>query len=97
MMSKDRVHFYFPGQFATNEAAAVQDEAAAKAFRMLPSHVKGARQKRLEIICRPSQFARFLIYRNVMGGVNDFKNLDARLVTPEPPPEQPVDVSKNPA
>ncbi|UCR81396.1 hypothetical protein [Brevundimonas phage AA] len=97
MMSKDRVHFYFPGQFATNEASAIQDEAAAKAFRMPLSHVKGARQKRLEIICRPSQFARFLIHRNLMGGVNDFKNLEARLVTPAPPPTQPVDVSGNPA
>lgn len=93
-MSKDRIHFFFPGTgYASTQP---QDEAAAKAFRMPVSHARAARQRGLEIICRPSQFARFLIYRNEMGGANDFKGLQARLVTPASQPEV-CDVSKNPA
>lgn len=36
------------------------------------------------IICRPSQFARFLIYRNDYGGVNGFKCLNPKLVPARP-------------
>lgn len=97
-MSKDRVHFYLPGQTSEGPASRAQDNAAARAFGLSVAEAKGARQMRLEIVCRPSQFARFLIYRNLYGGVNDFKGLEARLTNPPPPPPtEPVDVSKNPA
>lgn len=53
----------------------------------------------ITIICRPSQFARFLIERNNRDIANDFKGLDAELFVPEPPSRQPliIDASDNPA
>ena len=98
MMSKDRVHFYLPGQCANDDDDRTKalDRAATEAFRLPLSHAKAIRKRRVEIICRPSQFARFMILRNNYGGVNDFKGLDARLVKLPEPPEQ-LDVSKNPA
>jgi hypothetical protein len=48
------------------------------------------------VICRPSQFARFLIYRNDFGGRNLFKELKPQLFTPRVM-EQELDVSGNPA
>lgn len=49
------------------------------------------------VICRPSQFARFLIYHAEAGFQNMFKELEAELFTPEPPKPQliPVDVSSH--
>jgi hypothetical protein len=47
------------------------------------------------VICRPSQFARFLVLRNSRGFSNDFKGLNAELFTPSDQPET-VDVSGNP-
>lgn len=44
----------------------------------------------VEITCRPSQFARFLIRRNDVGLRNGFKVLKARLVPAEPVPVDPV-------
>ncbi|ADD21643.1 hypothetical protein [Caulobacter phage Cd1] len=97
-MSKDRVHFFLPGQHANDgdSRTVAVDRAAVEAFGLPLSHAKAIRKRRVEIVCRPSQFARFLIFRNVYGGVNDFKGLEAKLVTPPAPPEQ-VDVSRNPA
>lgn len=37
------------------------------------------------IICRPSQFARFMVYRNEAGQKNGFMDLQVKLFTPEPP------------
>lgn len=37
------------------------------------------------IVCRPSQFARFLIFRNEAGIKNGFMDLQATLYVPEPP------------
>lgn len=37
------------------------------------------------IICRPSQFARFMIYRNEAGQKNGFMDLQAKLYQPKPP------------
>lgn len=49
------------------------------------------------IVCRPSQFARFLIYREKEGMQNMFKELKAELFTPAIPAatNEPVDVSAN--
>jgi hypothetical protein len=48
------------------------------------------------VVCRPSQFARFMIYRNDFGGKNSFKELSPVLFTPEAQKRE-LDVSLNPA
>lgn len=59
------------------------------------------RGKALVIVCRPSQFARFMVYRNEaiqtsqISGCNTFAEMDPKLFTPDSC-EDPVDVSKNP-
>lgn len=75
-MSRDRVHFSY------NDS--VDSSASRKAFTRAfgvgaprLSSCGGGRHK--TIICRPSQFARFLIYRNEEGGKNGFKILNAKL------------------
>lgn len=50
----------------------------------------------VEIVCRPSQFARFLIQREQAGFQNMFKELEAKLFTPVPKAVI-MDVSTNPA
>lgn len=47
----------------------------------------------ITIVCRPSQFARFLIKRNEVGFANGFKELHAELFIPEECPDF-LDVSK---
>lgn len=99
-MSKDRVHFkliYPAGGYWTGTDAQAQLTACRRAFRLDDSIAKAAAKQGIEIICRPSQFARFLIYRGEAGGQNLIKALQPRLVAPPPPVPQPVDVSKNPA
>jgi len=97
-MSKDRVHFVLIDHtsWSTLDAKA-QTLAAVKAFRLSPHIVQAAAKKGVEIVCRPSQFARFLIYRGEFGGQNLIKALKPRLVSPPPPVPEPVDVSRNPA
>lgn len=58
-----------------------------------PSHPMG---DTVIIVCRPSQFARFMIYRNDFGGKNSFKELNPVLFTPEAQKPE-LDVSGNPA
>jgi hypothetical protein len=48
----------------------------------------------IKIQCRPSQFARFLIYRDEAGCQNRFKELGAKLIKGEVNPVI-IDVSKN--
>jgi hypothetical protein len=92
-MSKDRVHFRLIDCTSTSDRSA-QERACQEAFKLAPVYSRAAAQRGVEIICRPSQFARFIILRGVYGGQNLIKALNPRLVTPEP---QPVDVSRNPA
>jgi len=74
------------------------DNATREAFRqafgtyLIP---KSGPDTCVTVVCRPSQFARFLIYRNDNGGKNSFKELRAELFTPEPTPDI-IDVSRNP-
>lgn len=49
----------------------------------------------MKIICRPSQFCRFMIKRNEMDMTNGFKELEPELFTPTPNTGA-VDVSKRP-
>lgn len=92
-MSRDRVHFRMPSVacMSTIEASAYL-KAASDAFSMSDAEVRSAGDK--IIVCRPSQFARFLIYRHQMGGRNSFKLLDPVLVQAQP--DRSVDVSGRP-
>lgn len=96
MMSKDRVRFYLIDHSRhTLVQKQAQNVAAAKAFKLSPAVTEAAARQRIPIICRPSQFARFLIYRGMEGGQNLIKALEPELFVPGEPPV--YDVSKNPA
>lgn len=98
-MSKDRVSFHLPAYlFSAAGLTSVLEHAFnvdATTFRRMRAiaETNGA----VEIICRPSQFARFLIYREQAGFQNMFKELKAKLFTPEPELPKNIDVSSNPA
>jgi len=91
-MSKDRVRFTFTDA-DSNKSACIQ--AAVKAFGMRMSQAYEAFNTAATIICRPSQFARFLIYRSQNVTCNRFQQFEAELVTPKL--DTIVDVSTNPA
>jgi hypothetical protein len=99
-MSRDRVKF----KLDFNHVDGATRRAFNRAFGMRAPPATGpyrsgrpALPNVQEIICRPSQFARFLIYRRMNGGQNMFRILEAELFTPEPARPQPIDVSGNPA
>ena len=89
-MSRDRVRFTIDTY--TDSATRSAFHAAFGAH--LPARTGPVTT--VEVICRPSQFARFLIFRNDNGGKNSFKELKPELFTPESS-NQPIDVSRNPA
>ena len=91
-MSKDRVHFYIT---ATISRQIPVCGAFQEAFGRECPKVHDFDEP-VKIICRPSQFARFLIYRDQRGGTNGFKCLNASLVAGCEPKWQ-LDVSGNPA
>lgn len=98
-MSKDRVQFVLGGrgELRNNLGGLPIDlKAAQKAFNLSTQACFRIDHQLTTIICRPSQFARFMIYRNEMGGKNTFQNLEAKLI---PAKEEPtvIDVSKEPA
>lgn len=86
-MSRDRVKFTL-NTFALDHKVCT---AFTKAFGVPPPSGGGD----VTVICRPSQFARFLIYRNEEGARNGFKDLNPVLFTPEDMGT--LDVSRNPA
>ena len=90
-MSSDRVHFIVQNTHYLDD---IFREAFCEAFGQDCPFVS-CNMEPAKIVCRPSQFARFLIYRNDLGGKNGFKCLEPVLV----PAEQSsvVDVSHNPA
>jgi hypothetical protein len=92
-MSTDRVKFYIPSSYwyqmepngrrthnreASKVVALLHDAfgITEKEFLALTSGVWTG----ITIICRPSQFARFLIYRNERGIPNGFKELQPKLI-----------------
>lgn len=101
-MSKDRVkltlaYYYF------NDPAHIQ--VVRKAFGLSPDDISLARKMTgygivdrtgLRVICRPSQFARFLILRNDAGKQNQFKELAPSLCPAHMLIDWDVDVSRNP-
>lgn len=96
-MSKDRVEFTLrPHYFGS----ANFEDVLVKAFNLKYPQVVFLRNRAREypdqdiiILCRPSQFARFLIHRQEAGFQNMFKELNAKLIRPMPPVMQPYDVS----
>jgi hypothetical protein len=89
-MSRDRVRFTIDA-FCDNATR----DAFKKAFGAALLQKFGP-VTTTTVICRPSQFARFMIYRNDFGGKNSFKELKPELFNPEPQPDL-IDVSGNPA
>jgi hypothetical protein len=97
-MSRDRVVFKMPVHpyLTTNFKATAA--AAQMAFGLPEGMASDAVIRGIEITCRPSQFARFLIYREQRGGQNLFKELGARLApAAESDTPKKIDVSKVPA
>ncbi len=91
-MSRDRVEFKLA---APHSQRCDVQRAADRAFGHGAVKVPSRHADTPVIVrCRPSQFARFLIYRNEEGASNSFRELDARLV--EEDCKQFVDVSANP-
>jgi hypothetical protein len=95
VMSNDRVHFTMPYETGTEVNIAAR-KAAMFAFNLSETEARRCMTESSRMICRPSQFARFLIKRNELGGRNNFKELNAELVMP-PDHISVVDVSKRPA
>jgi hypothetical protein len=78
-MSTDRVRFKIDPYSMSSETK----RAWTRAFGCAPPAPSVNFPSHRTIICRPSQFARFLIYRNDEGGRNGFKELEPELFTPE--------------
>lgn len=91
-MSRDRVHFELDTLNSNHATRTAFMQAFGTQFPASSRSGVGV----LTIICRPSQFARFLIYRNEHGGQNLFKELNAKLVPAAADPPL-LDVSGNPA
>lgn len=107
-MSKDRVRFSVPisrfqsalsGCDADTYSDIVCDTMGMKRndLRCAVSDAKRSFEDRIHFVCRPSQFARFVIARNDAGLCNRFKEIEPGLFTPEREAPKPYDVSENPA
>lgn len=92
-MSKDRVHFTLKDSLSNRHHTI---NAARMAFGISKSAAAELWNAEARIICRPSQFARFIIYRAAKVTNNAFRQFDVELVTPRHV-NTPMDVSKNPA
>jgi hypothetical protein len=101
-MSRDRVVFKITG-YRLNHSAKESGIYRRLLLDIFGIDVgqEGITTEELTITCRPSQFARFLIRREELGGSNQFKELDAKLVPgPKVVPIKPrteFDVSAYPA
>ena len=80
-MSRDRVKFTIPYNrlMAGSGSGEKLRQLLIEVFNVrIPANQYGP----VEITCRPSQFARFLILRNDRGLLNGFKELNPKLFTP---------------
>ncbi len=83
VMSKDRVCFFLSHYYYDSGNGMAMQEVLSKAFGMGLGQSIGLMQDNswgFWITCRPSQFARFMIYRNAAGMKNGFMDLKAELV-----------------
>lgn len=87
-MSKDRVRFFLGYTYYSNNNEILRMATVlGKAFGL--DHVEAVKIMQtytdgVWIVCRPSQFARFLIYRNAAAIKNGFMDLRAELFSPPP-------------
>ena len=81
-MSKDRVRFYIREQYFSTQAKRLNMAGVmAKAFGLPKMGASDwLRGNGVWVTCRPSQFARFMIYRNDANIVNGFMDLRAELI-----------------
>jgi hypothetical protein len=93
-MSRDRVRFKLDASNADSATRRAFTSAFGQSLPHRPGYSFSPGGK-VVIVCRPSQFARFLIFRNANDGKNSFKELEAELFTPCVE-NQPIDVSTNP-
>ena len=91
-MSHDRVKFFLPSRNFNGRqggfSKGTMKRVLWKAFGMSERTSDGLMCENFQgfwIICRPSQFARFIIYRAETGeGINGIKDLQPELFVPEP-------------
>lgn len=88
-MSHDRVRLFISsGYFNTQPQRGCLRDVLKKAFDMdegeILRYMASEGYGGFYIVCRPSQFARFLIFRNAAGIKNGFIDLQATLYVPEP-------------
>jgi hypothetical protein len=94
-MSRDRVHFTIPAMLLlkTPIRECIEETLGINTGKL---YKMGRADEALHIVCRPSQFARFVILRSVKyKEPNNMAGLNMRLVAP-PKEETAIDVSKNP-
>lgn len=97
-MSKDRVKFTIPAHRLTSSTQACSyRKVCLEAFGTDFSDQRTGTCWEINVICRPSQFARFLIARNREGIQNQFSELNPVLFTPKTSGNVEVDVSGKPA
>ena len=92
-MSEDRINFFLHYRYYKPEL----NEVLVKAFGLTEHQVLCLRKDNPHgfwVHCRPSQFARFMIYRDETGMVNGFKDLNAALVEPSKPETLAENISK---
>lgn len=90
--SYDRVRFKFKDSENQRDACL---GAATRAFGISMNRAQSLWRQEGVIVCRPSQFARFMIYRSEVAACNRFAQFDAELFTPCQ--DKIEDVSSNPA
>lgn len=105
-MSKDRVKLELGYKYFTNaaqitvlkQAFGFTDEDIRHANTLLHKGYVTQTEPKVTIICRPSQFARFMVLRNDAGLANGFKELKPKLFDPNAGEyDWDVDVSRNKA
>ena len=89
-MSHDRVRFVIPARRLVSAKFAT----VIKATLGIELPV-GASDEAIVIVCRPSQFGRFIVQRNKAGLQNSVKELKPDLFIPEAPRSRVFDASKN--
>jgi len=97
-MSGDRVRIVIPERYlhsssfrkVMREAFAMND-SDFDGFKSVDDHY--GHPNGMEVICRPSQFGRFIVLRNEAGGTNSVKDLQPELFQPVPTARV-IDVSR---
>ncbi len=89
-MSHDRIRFFISSSsyYNTQRQRDCLRSVLEKAFDMSPclsEKYMAQNYGGFFVVCRPSQFARFMIFRDAAGLKNGFIDLQANLYVPEPP------------